>query len=872
MPAVARSLLALALAGAPLVLPITAGPAHALPYDADSLRPVLLTIAVDRGHEARVRLMNLNGPLHSASTVASLAAAFPGGLDAVHAIRNASLAAIEGVVPAPRKRGGAFTLRFDPAPLVALGRRVGARTLSVNLMVEPGTPLRLDPPSGGAWLHLAPFGAWGLLWTERRAPVPVGFRVGDAAALQAWAGAIALALLALPWLLAGVVRRRTLADAARHPSGAWFRGMQWLQWLGMAGVLGVVAAVLRSPLRTWLDVTALAALGPWSLVAAAALGLVLAAWGVVPLTFAQHAITQRLRGSDYSRREMLAMTMWQLAPVALIVLAITTGVACLLTAHAIAGLAATLAGLLLFIPMSRFAARHRGFELQALTQGELRDRIAELAGRAGVTVRGVYVLPLRRSRMANAFAVRADAVLLTDWLVEHVERRELDAIVAHELAHLRHHHPRSLAIASMLGVAVGVAATWNLPSGWSYPVAIVSALAVTRFASRRFERVADAEAVKLCGDPEALIRALVRISHLNHVPVQWSMAAERTLTHPSTERRARAIGAAAGLSPERVTELLGEPPSVTNPYPLPAAVAPGGKVFSTSWKSGAAGALGLAMLAAACTAPAFALALARLLGAPRAVATLAAFAASFGAMVAVADAFAARGIRALHSRLARKLAPAPGARYVAVAPGPEVRVYEGYYDWDLGFLSLEPNALVYTGEETTLRLPRTAITGIARMPGPPNWTPAPRVAIAWSDPASARSGVLLVRPADVTRVSSLRAASPALAGELVRWLAAAAPTPEALATRPPRQDDVTGVATRHVVRPITLVTPVFLAAPLSALACAALVLPLTPFAGAGWLEVWLAAVAAMVLMRVPAWAGPRARAGSESSAVGRRAA
>jgi Zn-dependent protease with chaperone function len=678
------------------------------------------------------------------------------------------------------------------------------------------------------------------------------------------AGVIALALLALPWLLAAWLRHRSLADDTRNPTGAWFRSMQWLQWLGLAGVLGNACALLRSPLREWLDAALMPGLGAWSLVALALIWLALQAWVLVPLSLAQHDVTARLKGSDDTRLELLARNLAQLAPISVLVLAIASGVACLISARVLAGLAVTLGGLVLVLPAGRFAARVRGVELHALTQGELRDRIVELAARAGVTVRGVYVLPLKRSRLANAFAVRSDAVLLTDWLIENVERKELDAIVAHELGHLKHQHPRALALAALVGAFAGAAAAWSLPFGWGYPVAVLCSLATIRFASRRFEGVADAEAAKLCGDPEALIRALVRISRLNHIPLRWSRAAERTLTHPSTERRARAIGVAAGFTPERIEALLAESPPVTDRYPLPAAIEAGGKLFSTTWKTGTAGALGWSMLAAACVAPAFALALARLLQLPRAAATLGAAFAAFGGLVAFADAFAARGIHALRPKLARKFAPAAEACFVGIAPGPELRVYEGFLDWDLGFLSIEPNALVFTGEEASLRLPRATIESIACVPGPPGWTPAPRVAIAWCDAARGRRGVLHVRPADVTTVSSLRVASPALAGELSRWLAAAAPWPDPAITPPPRLEDVSGLPLSYLVRPVSLILPCFLALPLSALACAGLLLPLSPNLGAGWLEAWASATLAFVLLRVPAWTSRRARAGAEA--------
>src|SRR5213078_4636037 len=53
---------------------------------------------------------------------------------------------------------------------------------------------------------------------------------------------------------------------------------------------------------------------------------------------------------------------------------------------------------------------------QALTVGELRDRIFALAVKAGVQLNQIFVLPMARSREANAFAnVKARVVLLSDY-------------------------------------------------------------------------------------------------------------------------------------------------------------------------------------------------------------------------------------------------------------------------------------------------------------------------------------------------------------------------------------------------------------------------------------------------------------------------
>ena len=68
-------------------------------------------------------------------------------------------------------------------------------------------------------------------------------------------------------------------------------------------------------------------------------------------------------------------------------------------------------------------AKRFGLEPHAVSHGALRDRLFALAAKAGTTLQQLYVMPTRRSRMANAFAVQGGVVMLTDWLLENLDRR-----------------------------------------------------------------------------------------------------------------------------------------------------------------------------------------------------------------------------------------------------------------------------------------------------------------------------------------------------------------------------------------------------------------------------------------------------------------
>src|SRR5947208_15440097 len=82
------------------------------------------------------------------------------------------------------------------------------------------------------------------------------------------------------------------------------------------------------------------------------------------------------------------------------------------------------------------------FSVYAVSAGEFRNRIFEMAHKAGVAVKQVYVLPESSSQLSNAFARSDNAVMITASLLKNLSKREVDAIMAHEIGHLKEKHPQ----------------------------------------------------------------------------------------------------------------------------------------------------------------------------------------------------------------------------------------------------------------------------------------------------------------------------------------------------------------------------------------------------------------------------------------------
>jgi len=124
-------------------------------------------------------------------------------------------------------------------------------------------------------------------------------------------------------------------------------------------------------------------------------------------------------------------------------------------------------------------------------------------------------------------------------------------------------NPETATLPVLLMTGSGVAAL--LVPGfeeWSWIVSVAGVFAAMWLRARRMqahETDADLRAIELCGDPESLIRGLIRIYEINHIPRRWSSMTEERATHPSLARRIRTIRdrmAATHTAPEPIERLV----------------------------------------------------------------------------------------------------------------------------------------------------------------------------------------------------------------------------------------------------------------------------------------------------------------------------
>ncbi|MFI5008171.1 MAG: M48 family metallopeptidase [Solirubrobacterales bacterium] len=202
------------------------------------------------------------------------------------------------------------------------------------------------------------------------------------------------------------------------------------------------------------------------------------------------------------------------------------------------------------------------YRLTPLPDGDLRARLLALAGRVGVPVTGVFVVDQsRKSRTANAAVTglgRTRRILLFDTLLDQFTAEEIEAVLAHELAHQLHGDIRrgllvqgaltlvtfwiaDLALrwgVGRLGLA-GPADIAGLPLfGLILVLVSLAALPVANGWSRRVEWQADRFALETIPDPRAFIGSMERLATLNLAERDPHRLEEFFLySHPAIARR-----------------------------------------------------------------------------------------------------------------------------------------------------------------------------------------------------------------------------------------------------------------------------------------------------------------------------------------------
>jgi len=199
---------------------------------------------------------------------------------------------------------------------------------------------------------------------------------------------------------------------------------------------------------------------------------------------------------------------------------------------------------------------------------------ARLAQRAGLPMPKVYVIP---DQSPNAFATGRNpshaAVAATQGIIQVLSESELEGVIAHELAHVKHRDILTSSVAATIAAAIMMFARMAMffggsrddRDGGSNPIVLlatiilapIAAMLIQAAISRSREFAADAEGAHIAGAPYGLANALQKIEAVSkRIPLDANPATAHMFimkpftaggigalfsTHPSTEARIAAL-------------------------------------------------------------------------------------------------------------------------------------------------------------------------------------------------------------------------------------------------------------------------------------------------------------------------------------------
>jgi heat shock protein HtpX len=203
--------------------------------------------------------------------------------------------------------------------------------------------------------------------------------------------------------------------------------------------------------------------------------------------------------------------------------------------------------------------------------------VSRLAERAGLPMPRVYIIP---QPSPNAFATGRNpshaAVAATEGILRMLSDEELEGVLSHELAHVKHRDILISSVAATLAAAIMMTSRFALFWGvgadrrghdreGSNPIVMIATLILTPIAamliqmaiSRSREYDADAGGAAIAGGPMGLVSALRKLEAASHTvpldanpatahmfiikPFSGASLASLFSTHPSTESRVQAL-------------------------------------------------------------------------------------------------------------------------------------------------------------------------------------------------------------------------------------------------------------------------------------------------------------------------------------------
>ncbi|MBL9147122.1 MAG: zinc metalloprotease HtpX [Phycisphaerae bacterium] len=220
-------------------------------------------------------------------------------------------------------------------------------------------------------------------------------------------------------------------------------------------------------------------------------------------------------------------------------------------------------------------ASMQGRQVDERTAPELVAMVRRLSERAGLPMPRVYVCP---HDAPNAFATGRNpknaAVAITEGALQLLDRREIEGVMAHELAHIKNRDTLTSTIAATVAGLFSMLAQMAFLFGGGgnnreggHPFAALGVILLGAFGaailkamiSRSREYVADADGASIAGSPDGLVSALQKLeAYSKRIPLHQPNPAMNNLfiiepfsgmstltnlfaSHPPTQKRVAAL-------------------------------------------------------------------------------------------------------------------------------------------------------------------------------------------------------------------------------------------------------------------------------------------------------------------------------------------
>lgn len=239
-------------------------------------------------------------------------------------------------------------------------------------------------------------------------------------------------------------------------------------------------------------------------------------------------------------------------------------------------------GFILFLVSYAIIDRIVTSKLEKPLEPWINDMVNEIVDKLGLKrFRRVRKIRTIGGRIANAIVKGFfnKELILTEKLVEILDREELKSVIVHEVAHYKYRHIELIltlwVIAGIL-ILTGINYLMNyidklkyeMLGLWDvigfilylslYIMGFIVLILLSRYISRRAEEKADLEASKIIDNPRVYIRALAKITITNLGPMKVSKILEKFGTHPSPIKRILKIAKRHNIPESEVREIISQ--------------------------------------------------------------------------------------------------------------------------------------------------------------------------------------------------------------------------------------------------------------------------------------------------------------------------